>query len=75
MSVSFSCHCQERKKPVDERDWIVLYRKSNFSYFEYPKGQRHRSDYSHVKCNVCEAQGRTKANYVDYLPGDRGSWL
>lgn len=72
MSVSFSCHCDERKKPVEERDWIVLTRKGNYSYFEYPKGQFHRSDYSTVYCRTCRVMGRTKAKYVSELKD--GSW-
>ncbi len=67
MSVSFSCHCPERKKAIRYRNWKVLSRHCNYSYFEYPRGQRHSSDYSLVKCNSCGAMGRTKARYVNYL--------
>ena len=66
--VSFSCHCQERKKPVAERNWEVWRRHCNHSYFERPKGCWHPSDYSTVYCKTCRALGRTKAKYVDLLP-------
>ena len=33
MSVSFGCHCAERKKPVEERNWVVIVRKRNYSAF------------------------------------------
>lgn len=67
MSVSFSCHCEERKKPIENKNWIVLVRKGNYSYFEYPKGQFHHSNYSLVFCKSCKAFGRTKAKYVELL--------
>lgn len=72
MSVSFSCHCEERKKPVEKRNWIVLTRKGNHSYFEYPKGGFHPSNYSTVYCCSCGSMGRTKAKYVEKLRD--GSW-
>ncbi len=68
MSVSFSCHCLERKKPVEQRNWEVWHRWCNYSYFEYPRGQRHPSKYSLVYCKCCKALGRTKSKYVNQLP-------
>jgi hypothetical protein len=66
MSQSFSCHCEERKKPVDQRAWEVWQRSQHRSAFA---GYRPTSsDYSTVFCRKCGAQGRTKAEYVDDLP-------
>ena len=67
MSVSFSCHCEERKKPVRERNWIVIVRNGNYSHFEYPQGRFHSSRHSLVYCKSCRSLGRTKAKYVDLL--------
>jgi hypothetical protein len=67
MSVSFNCHCQERKKPIEERNWEVWHRHCNYSYFQYPRGQKHYSDYNLVYCKTCRALGRTKAKYVHGL--------
>jgi len=63
MSVSFSCDC----KPKDKKNWRVLHRRHNHSYFESPKGGEHISDYSTVLCTVCGGTGQTKAKYVDEL--------
>jgi hypothetical protein len=66
MSVSFGCRCPERRKPVRERNWVVIVRKGNYSAFN---GYRFTlSDYSEVYCKSCRALGRTKAKYVDELP-------
>lgn len=65
MSVSFSCHCSERKKPVGKRRWRVIQRESNHSRFS---GSRFTpSAYSEVVCLSCNAVGRTKAKYVAEL--------
>lgn len=77
MSVSFNCgspdsflqrtiDCQERKKPVRERNWQVLQRYCNHSAFNGYHWTA--SDYSTVRCCTCGAVGRTKANYVALLP-------
>lgn len=51
------------------KNWEVVVRHGNFSYFEYPKGQFHSSDYSTVRCSICpNVCFRTKAKYVDDLP-------
>lgn len=68
MSVSFGCHCEERKKPVKERNWFVRQRNSRCSAFD---GYRTMSsEYSFVVCKTCGACGRTKAKYVDLLKDD-----
>jgi len=65
MSVSFSCHCEERKKPVKQRNWIVRHRRVHHSAFS---GYRPTyTDYSLVQCLNCMATGRTKARYVSEL--------
>lgn len=73
MSVSFSCHCPERQKPVTERNWVVLQYKCNYSAFN--GGKKTPSDYSHVICNSCGRQGRTKANFVDELKIKEYDWM
>jgi late competence protein required for DNA uptake (superfamily II DNA/RNA helicase) len=65
MSVSFSCRCPERKKPIESRVWVVLEREHNNSAFN---GYHYTSsDYSLVYCRFCGALGRTKAKYVKSL--------
>lgn len=76
MSVSFNCGsssafmdqtktCQERSRPVRERNWVVLQRLCNHSAFN---GYHYTpSDYSTVRCMTCNAVGRTKADYVALL--------
>jgi late competence protein required for DNA uptake (superfamily II DNA/RNA helicase) len=70
--VSFGCHCGERQKPVQERNWVVLQRCCNHSAFNGYHWTP--SDYSTVFCRACQALGRTNARYVDQLkdapPGD-----
>ena len=62
MAVSFSCKCEERKKPIAERKWVVSERYCNHSAFN---GYHYTcSNYSTVRCLECGAVGRTKANYV-----------
>jgi hypothetical protein len=74
MSVSFGCHCEERKKPVNKRNWRVTKRHYHNSAFN---GYRSTySDYSSVVCLTCCAVGRTKADFVYHLkdvkPGEGG---
>lgn len=66
MSVSFSCSCLERKKPINERCWVVIDRNCNYSAFNGYHWTS--SDYSQVYCKACHTTGRTKANYVCELP-------
>lgn len=66
MSASFRCKCPERKKPVAERNWVVIERNCHYSAFA---GYRYTySEYSFVFCKSCRALGRTKAEYVLELP-------
>ena len=63
MSGSVFCKC----KPIDRRDWIVLVRHGNYSYFERPQGCFHPSDYSELYCKKCGSVWRTKAAYVSEI--------
>ena len=65
MSVSFNCQCEERRKPIGERRWLVLDRNCHHSAFA--GYQWTYSDYSTVSCEACGATGRTKAAYVAQL--------
>lgn len=65
MGSPFNCKCEERKKPVDERAWVVTEYKWNSGAFVKDGGEF--SDYSCVRCLECGAQGRTKAMYVEDL--------
>jgi hypothetical protein len=50
---------------VWERRWVVVQRCRNYSAFS---GYHFTpSDWSHVHCKVCGANGRTKAKYVEFL--------
>ena len=60
-----SCRCA----PKDERRWVVVQRRCNYSAFN---GYRYTwSRYSLVRCTGCEALWRTKAGYVGRLPDGR----
>ena len=63
MSNPFSCQCKIKNK----RNWRVMHRNHNHSYFESPKGEEHYSEYSTVFCLKCTGCGRTKAKYVKEL--------
>lgn len=65
MACSFSCKCEERKKPIAERNWAVLQRNSHRSAFSGYHWTP--SDWSTVQCLSCRAVGRTKAAYVAQL--------
>lgn len=66
--VSFNCKCEERRKPVAERNWFVIQHRCNHSAFN---GYRWTpSEHSTVQCRSCSAVGRTKAAYVDHLTID-----
>lgn len=62
MSAHILCTCGTRK------NWRVLHRNHNHSYFEQPKGGRHYSDYSEIICLRCPLCFRTKAKYVSDIP-------
>ena len=67
MSGGVACHCEERKKPVRERNWEVITYKCNHSAFN--GYHRTSSDYSLVTCHSCGGYWRTKAAFVDLLYG------
>lgn len=60
MSKGTVCKCNNPK-------WIIVHYKHNHSYFEYPKGKEHASDYSEIMCENCGKYWRTKAKYVEGL--------
>lgn len=68
----FSCHCEERRKPVTERRWVVLQRLGNASAFNGYRWQSSR--WSLVACLNCGASGRTKAEFVHSLPDNKDEW-
>lgn len=74
MSGGPSCCCEERAKPLADRQWRVIDRNCNYSKFN---GSRYTpSDYSAIKCLQCGRWWRTKAKYVDSLrDGTRGEVL
>jgi len=67
MSGHSACTCG--RKRGDYSSLRVMVRNANYSYFESPKGVRHLSDYSLVRCinRGCQGMWRTKAKYVDGL--------
>ena len=73
MSISFNCHCAERKKPIADRNWTVVQHRCNHSAFN---GYQYTpSDYSTVRCCACGRVGRTKAAYVyDLVTAGKTGW-
>ncbi|BAV81123.1 hypothetical protein [Vibrio phage CKB-S2] len=65
MGRGFSCKCEERQKPAEQRQWVITQYKWNSGAFTAGDGEY--SDYSRVVCLSCGASGRTKAKYVDKL--------
>lgn len=65
MSMGGFCTCDERKKPVAERRWLVMDRNCNHSAFN--GYHRTASEWSSVRCASCRSIWRTKANYVNRL--------
>jgi len=63
MGVHFNCRCEERRKPVPERDWTVSNYHWNNGAFTPQGGQA--SNWSTVICNKCGAAGRSQSNYVE----------
>ena len=62
MSQGKACQCDEQKKPLAQRRWVVLQRNCNYSAFS---GYHYTpSDYSCVQCHACGSAWRTKADYV-----------
>lgn len=69
MSGWVSCSCKGlRRKRM--KNWFVSRRKYNNSYFEYPKGFRHESDYSTVECRKCNMMIRSRGKFVNRLPDE-----
>jgi hypothetical protein len=59
-----ACHCEERKKPVKDRNWEIWQYRCNHSAFN---GYHYTpSDYSTIVCNAdgCVGCWRTKADFV-----------
>jgi len=65
MSGGVPCNCEQRKKPIDQRDWLVTAYRNNTSAFNGYR--RTSSDYSEVRCMQCRGIWRTKAAYVERL--------
>lgn len=65
MSQGYACACDERKKPVEQRNWVVVQWRCNYSAFSGYHWTA--SDYSAVQCHTCRAVWRTKAHYVKEL--------
>lgn len=65
MSQGYSCKCPESKKPVADRNWVVVQRNCRCSAFDgyHPM----YSDYSAVQCHSCRCVWRTKARFVETL--------
>lgn len=74
MCGTFGCRCEERKKPVEERNWEVTQYRCNHSAFN--GYHQTASAYSTVKCHTCGEIGRTKASYVIKIRGPfrKGEW-
>lgn len=69
MSGGVFCRCEERNKPIEERQWVVDAYRCNHSAFN---GHRYTpSAYSAVSCTVCGYGWRTKAAYVEKLLDNR----
>ncbi len=62
MSGGDACECPERRKPVEERKWLVRQFMCNHSAFNGYHWTP--SDYSAINCTECGAVWRTKADYV-----------
>lgn len=69
MSGHTPCTCKGTRKER-MKNWYIPsgYKNTNYSYFQYPKGQAHYSDYSTVMCSNCLMVFRSKAQFVNNLP-------
>ena len=69
MSAHNPCICKGKDR---RKNWVVIHRNCNYSYFESPKGCRHFSEYSLIMCQTpgCKGFFRTKASYVYGLPDE-----
>lgn len=61
MSDMKTCDCERS-------NYRVVHRNHNHSYFEYPKGGQHYSNYSGIVCMRCSRRFRTKAKWVLECP-------
>ena len=68
MSVHNPCTCPGTRTEK-MKNWYIVDRNINHSYFEAPKGGPHFSNYSTVHCKKCSMYIRSKANYVFRLGG------
>jgi len=69
MSGHSPCICSGTWKEK-RKNWRIVHRNHNHSYFESPKGDFHYSDYSLVVCIAkgCYGCFRSKAKYINNLP-------
>lgn len=65
MSGGVACICEGHSQ-AKQSNWVITQYKQNRSAFNgyHPTP----SDYSEVRCKVCQGVWRTKARYVDDLP-------
>ena len=68
MSEMKTCDC-------GRENYRVLHRNHNHSYFEYPQGGEHYSDYSGIICLKCGWHFRSKAKWVEGCPDISSSEL
>lgn len=62
MSGGNVCSCAESKKPITDRNWLIVHYKCNYSAFN--GGKKTNSDYSLIHCPGCGCFWRTKSKYV-----------
>lgn len=74
MSGGAACQCEERHKPMAQREWYVVQRNCNHSAFN--GYHRTYSDYSSISCAKCPGHWRTKASFVSRLRDlDTDHWM
>ena len=68
MSGHTPCTCKGTREER-MKNWYIPegYYKTNYSYFEKPRGQAHYSEYSTIRCTECHMCFRTKAKFVEQL--------
>lgn len=72
MSQGEACRCSEKNQLLTKRRWLVYARNGNASAFNGGRWQFSR--YSGVRCFVCGAVWRTRADYVDKLKDQPPEW-
>lgn len=65
MATHFNCVCEERKKQIHDRAWVITEYKWNSGAFVSGGGEY--SDWSSILCLECGSSGRSKSKYVDKL--------